>query len=311
MPALQKLHGQFSPQGFTVLGISIDDEGRKKVEAFIKKHQIAYPILLDAETNPAWETYKVKVIPAMFLVDQQGQIVRQWIGEADMKEVENAAASLLAKKKSSLCKGVTTPILHCKAKTTTQLVSATKGKSGFDFYMCKIKVLRNFFKLPALAIFAHVVPRKIFAVHRNVNAVRQRLHERQRAAEIEQAVRAAERIRNHRAGEDDGFLFNMFSQHLRRFHHRVGAVGDDNFIFRRFFAMLQNELPVGVGHLETVDHHDGAQIDFQTAAPELQHFVDVRVFEIQRAVDFVVLFVKRPAGDEDFDGHGRPLKRKA
>ncbi len=99
MPALQKLHDKLSPAGFTVLGISIDEEGRKKVEAFIKKHQIAYPILLDAETNPAWKIYKVKVIPAMFLVDQQGRIVRQWIGEADMKEVESAAGSLLAKKK--------------------------------------------------------------------------------------------------------------------------------------------------------------------------------------------------------------------
>jgi peroxiredoxin len=98
MPALQKLHDKLSPHGFTVLGISIDEEGRKKVEAFIQKHQIAYPILLDAETNPAWEAYKVKVIPAMFLVDQQGRIVRQWTGEADMKEVESAASSLLAKK---------------------------------------------------------------------------------------------------------------------------------------------------------------------------------------------------------------------
>jgi hypothetical protein len=33
-----------------------------------------------------------------------------------------------------------TPILHCKAKTATQLIFVTVGKSGFDFYMCKIKV---------------------------------------------------------------------------------------------------------------------------------------------------------------------------
>jgi len=36
---------------------------------------------------------------------------------------------------------VITPILHCKAKSVTQLISATKGKSGFSFRMCKIKVL--------------------------------------------------------------------------------------------------------------------------------------------------------------------------
>ena len=35
---------------------------------------------------------------------------------------------------------VMTPILHFKAKTATQLISGIKGKSGFDFYMCKIKV---------------------------------------------------------------------------------------------------------------------------------------------------------------------------
>jgi hypothetical protein len=33
-----------------------------------------------------------------------------------------------------------TPILHCRVKTIIPWVSAIKGKSGFDFYMCKIKV---------------------------------------------------------------------------------------------------------------------------------------------------------------------------
>jgi len=32
-----------------------------------------------------------------------------------------------------------TPILLRLAKTVTQLILATNGKSGFDFYMCKIK----------------------------------------------------------------------------------------------------------------------------------------------------------------------------
>jgi peroxiredoxin/YHS domain-containing protein len=97
MPALQKLHDRFASKNFTVLGVSTDEDGKKKVEPFIKKHKIAYPILLDAEESPAWEAYKVKVIPMMFLVDPQGQIVRQWLGEADMKEVENAIAGLVEK----------------------------------------------------------------------------------------------------------------------------------------------------------------------------------------------------------------------
>lgn len=97
MPALQKLHDQFASQNFTVLGISIDEDGKKKVDSFIKKHKIAYPILLDVGENPAWEAYKVKVIPMLFLVDRQGQIVQQWLGEMNMQEVESAASALLKK----------------------------------------------------------------------------------------------------------------------------------------------------------------------------------------------------------------------
>lgn len=99
MPSLQKLHGRFSTKNFSVLGISIDERGEKKVKDFVKKHRLTYPIFLDAKTNPAWESYNVKVIPAMFLIDANGQIVQQWTGEPDFKEVEQMVENLIAKTK--------------------------------------------------------------------------------------------------------------------------------------------------------------------------------------------------------------------
>jgi len=42
----------------------------------------------------------------------------------------------------------------------------------------------------------------------------------------------------------------------------------------------------------------------EAAAAESQHFGHVRVLEVKRTVDFIILFVKGPAGDEDFDRHG-------
>jgi hypothetical protein len=36
-----------------------------------------------------------------------------------------------------------TPILHDMLKTATKSVSRTIGKSGFGFYMCKIKVIHR------------------------------------------------------------------------------------------------------------------------------------------------------------------------
>lgn len=96
MPVLQELYEQFAGKDFFVVGISTDENGKKAVEPFIKKHKITYPILLDTEENPAWDTYKVKVIPMMFLVDRKGQIVKQWVGETDIKEVESAIVRLLS-----------------------------------------------------------------------------------------------------------------------------------------------------------------------------------------------------------------------
>ena len=55
-----------------------------------------------------------------------------------------------------------------------------------------------------LAVLAHAVPRKAAAVHRDVDAGRKHLREAERAAQVEQPVRAAEGVRHHRAGEDDG-----------------------------------------------------------------------------------------------------------
>ncbi len=95
IPGLQKLHEQRAGKDFTVLGVSIDEKGEKKVKAFVAKHGITYPVLLDAGDAPAYQTYGVRVIPAMFLIDQKGQIVRQWIGEADQTEVEATVAGLL------------------------------------------------------------------------------------------------------------------------------------------------------------------------------------------------------------------------
>src|SRR4029453_13791667 len=59
------------------------------------------------------------------------------------------------------------------------------------------------FEYTRLTILAHGVPREVPAVHPRVDAGGQGLDERQRAAEVEQSVGAAERVRHHRAREHD------------------------------------------------------------------------------------------------------------
>ena len=95
MPELQKLHDLYSEKGLTVLGVSIDEKGEKAVKPFISKKKFSYPIAIDTVEKPMWQAFRVKGIPALFLIDGEGRIVRQWLGKPDKKEVAKAVLQLL------------------------------------------------------------------------------------------------------------------------------------------------------------------------------------------------------------------------
>jgi peroxiredoxin/YHS domain-containing protein len=97
MPELQALHRKYADRGFAVVGISIDEGGPAKVRKFVSSKKITYPIALDSEKAPAWESYRVKAVPAAFLIDRDGQIVAQWRGiPTDGGELESRIGELLA-----------------------------------------------------------------------------------------------------------------------------------------------------------------------------------------------------------------------
>ena len=100
MPRLQKLYTALAAEGFEVLGVSIDeDEDRvKKIKRMVDKLDISYPVSLDAKQTPAWHQFKVKAIPAMYLLDRESQIVAQWTGKIDYEEVEKEVLRRLNKR---------------------------------------------------------------------------------------------------------------------------------------------------------------------------------------------------------------------
>ena len=96
MPELQKLHDTYSKDGFTVLGLSIDEGGPAKVKKFMAAKKYSYPIALDSEKTPTWEAYGVKGVPSAYLVDREGKIVAEWRGVVDPTQIEAAVKNLLA-----------------------------------------------------------------------------------------------------------------------------------------------------------------------------------------------------------------------
>lgn len=96
MPELEALHRKHADRGLTVVGISIDEGGPSKVRKFVASKKITYPIAVDSERGPAWEAFRVKAVPAAFLIDRQGRIVAQWTGApAQVRELESKLQDLL------------------------------------------------------------------------------------------------------------------------------------------------------------------------------------------------------------------------
>jgi peroxiredoxin len=96
MPKIQELHDALSSKGFRAVGVSIDENGDETVTKFVQKKKLTYPIVIDDESAPSWAAFSVIAIPAMFLIDREGQIVSQWTGEVDWKEVEAAIQAAIA-----------------------------------------------------------------------------------------------------------------------------------------------------------------------------------------------------------------------
>lgn len=100
MPRLQKTYAAHSGRGFEVWGVSIDDDKDRigKIRKMADKLDVTYPILMDAKTTPAWYRFKVKAIPAMYLLDRESRIVAQWTGVIDYEQVEREVLRLLEKR---------------------------------------------------------------------------------------------------------------------------------------------------------------------------------------------------------------------
>jgi thioredoxin-like negative regulator of GroEL len=90
-PRLDKLRSELGGKGFEVLSVSID-ERRPDLVKYLAKTKFANPVLHDA--NQTWAAWKVKAIPAMFLV-KDGQIVHQWIGKPKKDDLENVVRAAI------------------------------------------------------------------------------------------------------------------------------------------------------------------------------------------------------------------------
>jgi thiol-disulfide isomerase/thioredoxin len=93
IPTLIELQKEYAASGFTVVGLSMDEQGPNPVIRLMEKEGINYPVLM-ADPGVARDFGGVFSVPTSFLVNREGRIVRRYPGyvprsmlEKDLKEI--------------------------------------------------------------------------------------------------------------------------------------------------------------------------------------------------------------------------------
>jgi peroxiredoxin/outer membrane lipoprotein-sorting protein len=87
LPSVVKLHEEFKDKGLQVLGVN--DEGKGTARHFAEKAGLTFAILDDSSAK-AHRLYRVRAIPAAFLIDRDGKVVRYLRGGRDYEALRSA-----------------------------------------------------------------------------------------------------------------------------------------------------------------------------------------------------------------------------
>ncbi len=94
IPSLIEMQDKYRARGFTILGISMDEGGRKVVAKFLEKLGVNYPVIIGS-TSLARGFGGVMGVPATFLVDREGNLVKRYDGYVSEKILSGEIEKLL------------------------------------------------------------------------------------------------------------------------------------------------------------------------------------------------------------------------
>jgi thiol-disulfide isomerase/thioredoxin len=95
MPHLIDLYRELGPKGLEIVAIAMAYDPPEQVRELARLKQLPYTVAID-DGSAAVAFGEVKLTPTSFLIDPQGRIVQQKLGEMDMKQLRLRILGMLA-----------------------------------------------------------------------------------------------------------------------------------------------------------------------------------------------------------------------
>jgi peroxiredoxin len=97
MPEMIETHKKFASRGFDTVAVAMSYDPPSYVVNFAETRQLPFKVAIDNTGAVAKAWGEVQLTPTTYLVDKQGQIVKQYVGQPDFAALHQLIEKLLAK----------------------------------------------------------------------------------------------------------------------------------------------------------------------------------------------------------------------
>lgn len=98
MPQLIETYNRYHKQGFELVAVAMSYDPPSHVANYAKKNALPFPVALDLQGELASAFNDVKLTPTAFVIDKNGRIVRNVVGELDFKALHAMLDAELGRK---------------------------------------------------------------------------------------------------------------------------------------------------------------------------------------------------------------------
>ena len=88
MPGLINTYNKYKNQNFELIAVSMFYDPPSHVLSYAKNNNLPFPVVLDIEKKIATQFKNVTLTPTSFLINHQGKIINQIIGEINFNEFD-------------------------------------------------------------------------------------------------------------------------------------------------------------------------------------------------------------------------------
>lgn len=94
MPTLQAYYNKHNDKGFTVIAID-DGDPTPDVVQFVNDYKLTFPVWLDPTYIATEDAFKTINLPSSFVIDRNGIVRLQWVGEINRKMLEEFVTPII------------------------------------------------------------------------------------------------------------------------------------------------------------------------------------------------------------------------